>query len=117
MSRVRSLIQTWKGWRYSEIGGFKIAPEAELATTLTQIEEYYKSYEKRREELDYEIDGVVVKTNQLYAREELGNTSHHPRWALALKFEPRKAVTRIRKIVVQVGRTGKPHSSGRFSIQ
>lgn len=87
--------------------GFKIAPEAELATTLTQVEEYYKSYEKRREELDYEIDGVVVKTNQLYAREELGNTSHHPRWALALKFEPRKAVTRIRKIVVQVGRTGK----------
>ncbi len=87
--------------------GFKIAPEARVVTTLQEIEEYFRSYEDRREELDYEIDGVVVKINQLEVREELGNTSHHPRWALALKFEPRKAVTRIREIEVSVGRTGK----------
>jgi len=87
--------------------GFKIVPEAQVVTTLNEIEEYYRSYEDRRDELDYEIDGVVAKINQLDVREELGNTSHHPRWALALKFEPRKATTRIRKIVVQVGRTGK----------
>ena len=87
--------------------GFKIAPELKLATSLNEIEEYYKSYEKRRDELDYEIDGVVVKINELQARKEVGNTSHHPRWALALKFEPRKAVTRIKDIEVSVGRTGK----------
>jgi DNA ligase (NAD+) len=87
--------------------GFKIVPEALSVTTLNEIEKYYRSYEDRRDELDYEIDGVVVKINQLDVRKELGNTSHHPRWALALKFEPRKATTRIRKIVVQVGRTGK----------
>ena len=87
--------------------GFKVAPEAKLVTTLSEIEKYYKSYEVRRDKLDYEIDGVVVKVNQLDVRGELGSTSHHPRWALALKFEPRKAITRIREIEVSVGRTGK----------
>ena len=87
--------------------GFKVAPEAKLVTALSEIEEYYKSYEDRRDKLDYEIDGVVVKVNQLDVRGELGSTSHHPRWALALKFEPRKAITRIREIEVSVGRTGK----------
>ena len=87
--------------------GFKVAPEAKLVTTLSEIEKYYKSYEDRRDKLDYEIDGVVVKVNQLDVRGELGSTSHHPRWALALKFEPRKAITRIREIEVSVGRTGK----------
>lgn len=87
--------------------GFKVAPEAKLVTALSEIEEYYRSYQDRRDKLDYEIDGVVVKVNQLDVRGELGNTSHHPRWALALKFEPRKAITRIREIEVSVGRTGK----------
>jgi len=87
--------------------GFKVAPEAKLVTALSEIEEYYRSYEDRRDKLDYEIDGVVVKVNQLDVRGKLGNTSHHPRWALALKFEPRKAITRIREIEVSVGRTGK----------
>ncbi len=60
-----------------------------------------------RDELDYEIDGVVVKLDDLAAREELGATSHHPRWAYAYKFEPRQEVTRVMAIVPSVGRTGR----------
>jgi NAD-dependent DNA ligase len=61
---------------------------------------------EERDDLDYEIDGIVVKLDDLAARRAMGSTSHHPRWALAYKFEPRQEVTRIDKIDVQVGRTG-----------
>ncbi len=62
--------------------------------------------EARRERLDYEIDGIVVKLDALAPRARLGFTAHHPRWALAWKFEPRSGETRLEAIVVQVGRTG-----------
>jgi DNA ligase (NAD+) len=61
---------------------------------------------RQRDHLDYEIDGIVVKADDLQARRRLGSTSRHPRWALAFKFAPRAEHTTIRDIVVQVGRTG-----------
>jgi DNA ligase (NAD+) len=60
----------------------------------------------RRDDLPYEVDGVVIKLDDLAARAELGSTSHHPRWAFAFKFPPRKEVTRILDIVPSVGRSG-----------
>jgi DNA ligase (NAD+) len=86
--------------------GFKVPERAQLAGTLDEILEYHGGFADVRDELDYEIDGVVVKLDDLSARDAMGTTSHHPRWALAFKFPPRQEVTRIDKIDVQVGRTG-----------
>jgi DNA ligase (NAD+) len=86
--------------------GFKTPPQVGTAATVEEILAYHASFDGARDELDYEIDGVVVKLDDLAARARMGTTSHHPRWALAYKFEPRKEVTRIEKIAVSVGRTG-----------
>jgi DNA ligase (NAD+) len=74
--------------------------------SVERILEYHRELLECRDDLDYEIDGVVVKLDDLAAREELGETAHHPRWAFAFKFPPRKEITRILKIVPSVGRTG-----------
>jgi DNA ligase (NAD+) len=76
------------------------------ARSVDEILEYHAAFVRDRDALEYEIDGVVIKVNDLAARERLGSTSRHPRWAMAFKFEPRKEVTRIEQIAVQVGRTG-----------
>ncbi|MEJ2203342.1 MAG: NAD-dependent DNA ligase LigA [Gemmatimonadota bacterium] len=86
--------------------GFKVPERIRAAETVEEILEYHAAYEADRDQLDYEIDGVVIKLDHLAHRDELGVTSHHPRWALAFKFEPRKEITRIERIGVQVGRTG-----------
>ncbi len=87
--------------------GFRTPERVTLAETVEEILEYHETYAADRDDLDYEIDGVVIKVDHLDARADLGATSHHPRWALAYKFEPRKEITRIEKIAVSVGRTGK----------
>jgi DNA ligase (NAD+) len=67
---------------------------------------YHAELEARRDDLGYEIDGVVIKLDDLAAREAVGWTSRHPRWAFAFKFPPRREVTRILSILPSVGRTG-----------
>jgi len=86
--------------------GFKVPERTQVAHSLEEILEYHAAFAELRDDLDYEIDGVVIKLDDLSARAAMGTTSHHPRWALAYKFEPRQEVTRIYKIDVQVGRTG-----------
>lgn len=86
--------------------GFKTPERVELLSDVEEILEYHGRYHQERDDLDYEIDGIVIKLNDLTARETMGATSRHPRWALAFKFEPRKEVTRIERIAVSVGRTG-----------
>jgi DNA ligase (NAD+) len=76
------------------------------ATAPAEIRSFHADRERVRDKLDYEIDGIVIKVDALDARSRLGVTAHHPRWALAWKFEPKAALTRIADIVVQVGRTG-----------
>ncbi len=71
------------------------------------IEKYVEIHSTRREHLSYEIDGLVVKVNELAEREFLGYTGHHPRWAIAYKFEAPEAETVVEAIDVQVGRTGR----------
>ena len=70
------------------------------------MKKFCTEWEEKRETLDYEIDGVVVKVNDFRLRQELGSTSKFPRWAIAVKFQPKQATTQIRDIRVQVGRTG-----------
>lgn len=86
--------------------GFRTPERIDTATSADEILAYHAAFDADRDDLDYEIDGVVIKLDHLSARRAMGATSHHPRWALAYKFEPRKEVTRIDKIDVQVGRTG-----------
>jgi len=86
--------------------GFSINPHSERCQGIEAALAYYERLSQQREELPYEIDGVVIKVNALALQEALGTRSRSPRWALAYKFEPKQAVTRVKKIAVQVGRTG-----------
>ncbi|MGE0160908.1 MAG: NAD-dependent DNA ligase LigA [Gemmatimonadales bacterium] len=93
-------IQAIRDW------GFRVPERVQIVQTVEEILEYHASFVKVRDELDYEIDGVVVKLDDLGARAAFGSTSHHPRWALAFKFLARQEITRIDKIDVSIGRTG-----------
>ncbi len=86
--------------------GFKINPRIQLCKNIKEVIEYYRYMEKAREELDYEIDGIVIKVNEFFLQEKLGTISRSPRWALAYKFPPRQAITKIIKIKLQINRTG-----------
>jgi DNA ligase (NAD+) len=96
----REVVEALRDW------GFRVPERVELLDDVEGILGYHGRYFHDRDELDYEIDGIVIKLNDLRARTEMGTTSRHPRWALAFKFEPRKEVTRIQQIAVSVGRTG-----------
>lgn len=86
--------------------GFTVATPAALAHDLDAMMGFHKDLEASRDELPYEMDGMVAKVNRLDLQGKLGRTSRTPRWALAYKFAPRLARTRIEKIGAQVGRTG-----------
>ncbi len=77
------------------------------AYSISDIKSYIDKKTRERSSLAYEIDGLVFKVNELDKRENLGYTEHHPRWAIAYKFESPQAVSRVREIAVQVGRTGR----------
>jgi DNA ligase (NAD+) len=86
--------------------GLRTDPEARRLESRDAVIAYHEDLEARREELDYEIDGIVLKLDDLAGRERLGTRQRSPRWALAWKFPPRQEVTTLREIVVQVGMTG-----------
>lgn len=86
--------------------GFRVPERIRTAATVDEILSYHAAFESDRDALDYEIDGIVIKLDHLSARRAMGSTSHHPRWALAVKFPARQEITRIDKIDIQVGRTG-----------
>ena len=81
-------------------------PSAKIVKGLEQIEKQHEKIDKERSSLNYDIDGIVYKVNDLNLQKRLGNTSNSPRWATAYKFSAEKAITRIKNIVIQVGRTG-----------
>jgi DNA ligase (NAD+) len=87
--------------------GFK-SPQKEkrISEGIQGVIDYCLEFELVRDNLDYEIDGMVVKVNSLAQQEQLGMTSHHPRWAIAFKFKARQATTFLRGVEFQVGRTG-----------
>ena len=86
--------------------GLKVNPHWKLCDSIEEVVEICAEWESRRDSLDYEIDGMVVKVNTIALQNELGATSKFPRWAVAYKFPARQATTRVRDIIVQVGRTG-----------
>jgi|TARA_B110000211_G_C14090997_1_gene559071 DNA ligase (NAD+) len=86
--------------------GFFVNSNNRIVTNLDEIESQHSFINEKRSSLDYDIDGIVYKINNLELQSRLGNTSSSPRWAIAYKFSSEKAITRIKEIVVQVGRTG-----------
>jgi DNA ligase (NAD+) len=86
--------------------GFKVNPETDRHSGIDAVVERCRWWEERREELDYEIDGVVVKIDERALWRELGVVGREPRWAIAWKFAPTTATTKLLKVVWNVGRTG-----------
>ena len=86
--------------------GFRINPQNALLPSMDKVVNYCQEMERIRADLDYEADGVVVKVNSYDQQRRLRSTSHHPRWALAYKFAAHQGTTRVKEIIVGVGRTG-----------
>jgi DNA ligase (NAD+) len=86
--------------------GLRPVPKSRVLHTLEAVGEFFAALERERDRLPYEIDGLVVKVNDLGLQRRLGEISRAPRWAVAWKFKPRQAETRIERIVASVGRTG-----------
>ncbi len=86
--------------------GFSVNPLVKIVKGLDDIEAQHSYIDSLRSSLDYDIDGLVYKVNDLKLQSRLGNTSNSPRWAIAYKFSAEKAVTKIKDIIIQVGRTG-----------
>ena len=86
--------------------GFAVNPHIARCPGIDDVIAYCSQWEARREELDYEIDGVVIKADDLAIQERLGAAGRDPRWAVAFKFKAREARTKLRDIVITVGRTG-----------
>ncbi len=86
--------------------GFKVPEHNILARTLSEVFEFIEHWDHHRNDLPYEIDGVVIKVNSLKHQEQLGYTSKSPRWAMAYKFQAEQAITILEHISYQVGRTG-----------
>jgi len=86
--------------------GFKVNPHIKLYRDIEVAINYCQEWIEKKEEMDYEIDGMVIKVNSLKMREELGSTTRSPRWAIAYKFPAQQVTTKVQDIIVQVGRTG-----------
>ncbi len=91
----------WLGER-----GFRVNPDSEHHADIDSVVEHCRWWEERREQLDYEIDGVVVKIDERALWRELGVVGREPRWAIAWKFAPTTATTKMSRVVWNVGRTG-----------
>lgn len=86
--------------------GFRVNSNVKLCSTIEEAIEYCKYWQNKKNELNYAIDGMVIKINQLALREKLGSTTKTPRWAIAYKFPAEQMTTIVRDIIVGVGRTG-----------
>jgi len=86
--------------------GFKVEANWQLCQTFDDLDKFIQRWETQRNSLDYEIDGIVIKVNNTRLWQELGTTAKSPRWAVAYKYSPRQAKTRVKRILTQVGRTG-----------
>lgn len=86
--------------------GFKINPEWKKCSSIDEVIEYVNYWTENRSQLPYEIDGIVIKVDDLRQQEQLGYTARSPRWAIAYKFPAQEAVTTINDIELSVGRTG-----------
>jgi DNA ligase (NAD+) len=100
LMRHQEVLQALADW------GLPTNPENRFVDSADGVWAAFEAFAARRDTLAYEVDGLVVKLDDLAARRRLGDTAHHPRWAFAIKFPPRKEVSQVLRIVASVGRTG-----------
>ncbi len=86
--------------------GFKVNNNIKLCKNINEVKEYVKDWTTKRPELPYEIDGVVIKLNDIASQDEMGYTAKVPKWATAYKFPPEEVTTKLKDIIFTVGRTG-----------
>ncbi len=96
----------WENFEWLERNGFNVNPHRKLCADFNELSAFIAEMEPKRDELDFEIDGVVVKVNSTALQDEFGATTKAPRWAIAYKYPARQATTKLLDIQVQVGRTG-----------
>jgi DNA ligase (NAD+) len=96
----------WQIFDFLETVGFTVNPNRALCENIDEVIEFCNRMESLRDDLDYEIDGVVVKVNSTALQDEFGATNKSPRWAIAYKYPARQATTKLHSIHVQIGRTG-----------
>ena len=101
-----NITSQFEGLEKARAWGFKVPQEAKLVNSIDEVLEYVDYWDENRHNLPYEIDGVVVKVNNLYQQDELGFTAKAPRWAMAYKFKAEQVSTLLNEITYQVGRTG-----------
>ncbi|MCL6581404.1 MAG: NAD-dependent DNA ligase LigA, partial [Firmicutes bacterium] len=92
--------------QWLKAAGFRTNPHTARCASLDEVKEYVRRWTERRETLDYDADGVVIKVDDLAQQAELGATAQAPRWAIAYKFPAEQAITRLTDVVINVGRTG-----------
>lgn len=100
LSHSNSLEMLW------ELGFRSPVQEKKVFKGIQAVIAFCKDFEEKRDDLPYEIDGLVIKVNKLALQEKLGMTTHHPRWAIAYKFKARQATSKLLQVEFQVGRTG-----------
>jgi DNA ligase (NAD+) len=86
--------------------GLPVNRHYKLCKNIDEAVSYCNSWESKRDELDYQVDGMVIKVNSLELHDKLGSTSKAPRWLMSYKYRPEEAITKIKEITVQVGKTG-----------
>jgi len=96
----------WECLEEMRRSGLRVNPNIKRLSSIREVIEHCLGWEKARERLDYEIDGMVVKVDSLDQQMRLGQTSKNPRWAIAYKFTAKQMTSKIRDIILQVGRTG-----------
>ena len=96
----------WEALDWLDAAGFRVNPHRKLCDTIDEVIDFANEKEALRDDLGYEIDGLVVKVNSTALQDEFGATSKAPRWAIAYKYPARQASTQVRDIFVSVGRTG-----------
>ncbi|UAY52284.1 NAD-dependent DNA ligase LigA [Ferruginibacter albus] len=89
-----------------QLGFHSPKAEKKVVKGIDDVIQYVNEYEYKRDDLPYEIDGMVIKVNDLSLQDKMGMTTHHPRWAIAFKFKARQATSKLIKVEFQVGRTG-----------
>ncbi len=106
LSEDQNFDSQYNNLEYLKKLGFKTNPNYKLCANISEVLKVCPKWEKLRENLPYEIDGVVVKVNKIEFQEKLGSIAKSPRWAIAYKFAAHSATTRLKSITWQVGRTG-----------
>ncbi len=96
----------WESFLWLEKAGFNVNPHRALCQNIAEVIEFCNQMQTKRDELDYDIDGVVVKINSTQLQQEFGATTKAPRWAIAYKYPAMQATTQLNDIKIQVGRTG-----------